>query len=87
MTDDPVPRARLAKASVFVDDDTGAAWAVAETPSEVEALVAQPRASGMVQLTLANKSHDWNGRTLFVRADRVSAVSPPMDQDDDEDDE
>lgn len=73
---------RLAKASVFVADETNAAWAVAETPSEVEAL-AEPRPSGMIQLTLANEEHEWNGRALFVRADRVCAVSPPMNQDDD----
>lgn len=75
---------RQCKAAVRVVDGTSGAWLVAETPTEVEALLANPSASGMVRLTLANSDSDWNGRALFVRASAVKAVSPPVVEEDDE---
>ena len=76
---------RTCKASVFVEDGTTGAWLVAETPSEVEALLAAPpSASGMISLTLANDDSSWNGRPIYVRRTAVRSISPPMDQDDDD---
>lgn len=73
-------------ASAYVGEDD-APFIVAESPGEVAALVRAAIASGdpLIELTLANSS-DWNAKPLYVRADRVSAISPPKDlRDDDED--
>lgn len=78
---------RAAKASVFLGDDD-AAFIVAETPSEVAALVAEAtdQHQPLVKLTLANTG-DWNAKPLYVRVDRVTAISPPKDQDQADEDE
>lgn len=72
---------RRALASVFVDGDDGT-WCVAETPSEVaeKVRVAWDGGSGdmLIELTLANEESAWNGRSVFIRADTVRAVAPPM---------
>jgi len=76
---------RTCKASVFVDDGTVGAWVVAETPSEVEALLAAPPSvSGMIRLTLANEDSAWNGRPIYVLRSAVRSISPPMDQGNDD---
>lgn len=75
---------RQCKAAVRVMDGTSGAWLVAETPTEVEALLTNPAASGMVRLTLANSDSDWNGRALFVRATAVKAISPPVVEEDED---
>lgn len=70
---------RQVKSSVWERGDDPAAWAVAETPSEVAEIVREGRATGaaFVELTLANQS-DWNGRTLYIDPHDVSSISPPM---------
>jgi hypothetical protein len=79
---------RLAKASIYLGNDD-VPFLVAETPSEaaekIHRSLADPQ-SGLVLLTLANAS-DWNGKPLYVRAASVSAISPPKDQDIDEEDD
>ena len=74
---------RQAKAAVYVGDDDWP-FVVAETPSEIAAMVKAAENSGtsLIQLTLGNTS-DWNGKPLFVRAARVNAISPPKAQPDD----
>ena len=72
-------RRGLSSVHEFVSD--GAAWLVAETPSEVMDLVRAAREQGMgssfVELTLANPGSEWNGRKLYLDAYSVRAVSPP----------
>lgn len=75
--------ARLAKASVWLDDDD-AAYLVAETPSEAADAIgaAIERGSSFAELTSGN-SGPWNGKPFFLRARSVRAITPPMNQDDD----
>lgn len=79
--------ARLkALATVHVIDDE-AAWVVTETPSEVMERVDEvENHHDFVTLTLGNKSR-WNGRPVYIRVDQIRAISPPIDLDDEEDDE
>jgi 2-keto-3-deoxy-6-phosphogluconate aldolase len=81
---DTTTRRKRAMASVYLgDDDTP--FIVAETPREIAEMVRAAIRDGdpLIELTLANAS-DWNGKPLIARADRVTAVSPPKDQDEDE---
>ena len=73
-------RQRLGKACVYIGDSE-CPFLVAETPREVAALVMDQR--GLIELTLANDA-PWNGKPVFVRADRVVAITPPKDTEDDE---
>lgn len=79
-------------AAVYVEDATGGAWLVAETPDEVHALITAALSNGerFVQLTLGNPVSEgdvvrWNGRPVYVRANAVTAIGPPLEpRDDDE---
>ena len=68
-------------ASVYLGDDD-CPFIVAETPREIAQMVRDAVANGdpLVELTLANDS-DWNSKPLIVRAEKVTSVSPPKDQD------
>ncbi len=78
-------RRKRAMASVFLGEDD-APFIVCETPREIAELVRVALREGepLIELTLANLS-DWNGKPLIARADRVFAVCPPKDQDDEDD--
>lgn len=68
---------RQAKASVYVGSDD-AAWIVTETPSEVVDEVRSANSDDLIKLTLGNRS-DWNGKPLYVRAGAITSISPPRD--------
>lgn len=68
----------MASVWTFGDDR---AWSVAETPSEVAEIVDRARvARGLVALTLANEESSWNGRTVYLAAEAIQAISPPLSE-------
>ena len=73
-------------AAVYVSPDD-APFIVAETPSEVAAMIVAALAADrpLVMLTLGNLG-DWNAKPLYVRPASVIAISPPKDlaEDDEE---
>ena len=75
---------RQAKAAVYLFPDD-VPFIVTESPSEIVSLmgVAEGLGDPLVKLTLGNQS-EWNGKPLFVRADRIVAISPPKDGDENE---
>jgi hypothetical protein len=72
-------------ASVYVGEDD-VCWVVCETPSEIAGMVSDAAPDQLLELTLGNRS-DWNGKALFIRAERIGAISPPrnMGEGDEED--
>lgn len=77
------PGLRQCKASLFIEGDT-ACFLVTETPSEVATLVDGGLIKdkpALVQLTSGNQGV-WNGKPIFVRADLVRSITPPMEQND-----
>lgn len=72
-------------ASVWAADGTAGPWLVTQTPSEVAAAVREADLVGdpLIELTLANPDDGWAGRPLFVRGDKVDAISPSVLDDDD----
>jgi hypothetical protein len=72
-------RQRLVKSSLWLDGDD-AAFALAETPKELAQLVRDGVASGetLIEVTLANESPDWNGRSAFIGPKFVRSITPPM---------
>lgn len=78
-------RPKRAMAAVYLgDDDTP--FIVAQTPGEIAELVraAIKADEPLIELTLANSS-DWNAKPLICRVDRVTAISPPKDLRDEDD--
>ena len=75
---------RKPMASVYFKRDRES-WLVAETPEEVRLAMEQPDKFGFIQLTLGNRTHEWNGRSVWLRASEISAIAPPSKiADDDE---
>lgn len=75
------PPKRLPKSAVYFREDDNP-WAVAETPREIMDLIHD--STGFLELTLATDD-EWNGKSLFIRAEVVVAVSPPKETFDMED--
>lgn len=73
---------RRAMASVYIHED-GVPFLVAETPSEIAAIVREADLEELVELTLADpeswepRPGSWAGKPLYVRAGKVNAISPP----------
>jgi hypothetical protein len=67
-----VPSKVRPMATVFLHGDP-AGFIIGETPEE--AVAQEPSRGGWVHYTLANDS-DWNGRTVFIKEARISAISP-----------
>ena len=66
-------------ATVWAADCGNGAWLVANTPLEVVAAVEKADANQLIDLTCANPDEAWNGRTIYVRADSIKAIGPPLD--------
>lgn len=75
MSEQTTQRRTRAKASVFMEQSE-IAWLVTETPSEVADRLDGAVPGAMLKFTLGNDS-DWNGRPLYIRADAITAISPP----------
>lgn len=82
-------RKRRALASVWTGSQEDS-WLVAETPREVADAVDRGRAAGipLIELTLATPDagtdHKWNGRIVYVDPEDVTAISPPVDDNTDD---
>ena len=75
MSDTETKRLITAMSCVFTGtDDVG--WQVAESPSEIAALVRSTPDDALMELTLGNPD-GWNGKPLYVKANTVTAISPP----------
>lgn len=81
-------RLRLVKSALWLDGDN-AAFALAETPKELAQLVREGVASGepLIEVTLANDTPEWNGRSAFISPRSVRSITPPMNSSEDEDDD
>lgn len=76
------------KSSLWLDGDD-AAFALAETPKELAQLVRDGIATGepLIEVTLANDSPEWNGRSAFIGPKFVRSITPPMNGMNSEDDD
>jgi hypothetical protein len=72
-------RPKRALATVYSDDGTAGAWLVADTPSEAAAKATDTPPSQFVPFVCANPEVGWNGRTIYLKSDVITAIAPPLE--------
>lgn len=79
-------RPRLVKSSLWLDGDE-AAYALAETPKELAAMVREAVVNDepLLEVTLANDAPEWNGRSAFISPVHVRSITPPMNTGEEDD--